>query len=210
MPWSVLPRCGSVESLAAGSIGGKHWMTVVRQDPKETFAPLAELVAKCCSMVSVSWPCLWGTGVLAARRIARPIQLLQGGVQEIGSGRLERRLELKTGDEIEELADAFNQMASNLQRSFGQIEQRMREVRALEEKYRDLIEHSPEMIYQLDRSGQFVHVNKTGLDKLGYQLSEMLIDEALGCCPQRTGGARAAISRAAGLSRAELRWKPCF
>src|SRR6185369_8405432 len=61
------------------------------------------------------------------------------------------------------------------QRSFGQIEQRMGEVRALEEKYRDLIEHSPEMIYQLDRSGRFVHVNKTGLDKLGYQLNEMLM-----------------------------------
>ena len=50
------------------------------------------------------------------------------------------------------LADAFNQMAANLQRSFGQIEQRMGEVRALEEKYRDLIENSPEMIYQLDRA----------------------------------------------------------
>src|SRR6185312_7071435 len=99
---------------------------------------------------------LWGTGVLVARRIARPIQLLHGGVQEIGSGRLERRLELKTGDEIEELADAFNQMAHNPQQSSGHIEQRMGEVRAIEEKYRDLIEHSPEMIYQLDRMGQFV------------------------------------------------------
>ncbi len=78
----------------------------------------------------------------------------------------------------------------------------------LEEKYRDLIEHSPEMIYQLDRSGQFVHVNKTGLDKLGYQLERNVDDEALGCRPTRTGGTRAAISRAARLSRAELRWKP--
>jgi PAS domain S-box-containing protein len=163
------------QSLASGSIGGKHWVTIVRQDPKETFAPLKELVAKVLLYGLGVLAVLWGTGVLAARRIARPIQLLQGGVQEIGSGRLERRLELKTGDEIEELAGAFNEMASNLQRSFGQIEQRMREVRALEEKYRDLIEHSPEMIYQLDRSGQFVHVNKTGLDKLGYQLSEMLM-----------------------------------
>lgn len=163
------------EPLAPGSIGGKHWVTVVRQDPKETFAPLSDLVAKVLLYGLAVLAVLWGTGVLAARRIARPIQLLHGGVQEIGTGRLERRLELKTGDEIEELADAFNQMASNLQRSFGQIEQRMREVRALEEKYRDLIEHSPEMIYQLDRSGQFVHVNKTGLDKLGYQLNEMLL-----------------------------------
>jgi PAS domain S-box-containing protein len=163
------------QPLAPGSIGGKHWVTVVRQDPKETFAPLGDLVAKVLLYGIAVLAVLWGTGLLAARRIARPIQLLHGGVQEIGSGRLERRLELKTGDEIEELAGAFNQMASNLQRSFGQIEQRMKEVRALEEKYRDLIEHSPEMIYQLDRSGRFVHVNKTGLDKLGYQLTEMLM-----------------------------------
>jgi PAS domain S-box-containing protein len=163
-----------VERLAAGSIGGKHWVTVVRQDPEETFAPLGELVARVALFGLMVLAALWGTGVVVARRIALPIQLLQEGVQEIGSGRLEKRLELKTGDEIEQLAQSFNQMACNLQRSFGQIEQRMMEVRQLEEKYRDLIEHAPEMIYQLDRGGRFVHVNKTGLDKLGYTLDEML------------------------------------
>ena len=162
------------ERLARGSIGGKQWITVVRQDPQETFAPLAELVAKVLLYGLAVLAVLWGTGILVARRIARPIQLLHEGAQEIGSGRLDQRLELKTGDEIEGLAGAFNDMAANLQRSFGQIEQRMLEVRRLEEKYRDLIEHSPEMIYQMDRTGQFVHVNKTGLDKLGYQLDEML------------------------------------
>ncbi|HSB44791.1 MAG TPA: PAS domain S-box protein [Nitrospira sp.] len=162
------------DRLAPGSIGGKQWITVVRQDPQETFAPLADLVAKVLLYGLAVLGVLWGTGVLVARRIARPIQLLHDGVQEIGSGRLEQRLELKTGDEIERLAEAFNQMAANLQRSFGQIEQRMADVHRLEEKYRDLIEHSPEMIYQLNRSGQFVHVNKTGLDKLGYSLDEML------------------------------------
>ena len=162
------------ESLAPGSLGGKQWITVVRQDPQETYAPLAELVAKVLLYGLLVLAVLWGTGVIVARRIAHPIQLLHDGVREIGSGRLDRRLELKTGDEIEGLADAFNQMATNLQRSFAQIEQRVVDVRHLEEKYRDLIEHSPEMIYQLNRSGQFVHVNKTGLEKLKYTLDEML------------------------------------
>jgi PAS domain S-box-containing protein len=172
------------DQLAPGSIAGKHWVTVVRQDPQETFAPLAELVAKVFFFGLAVLAVLWGTGVIVARRIARPIQLLQDGVQEIGSGRLEQRIELKTGDEIERLAQAFNQMACNLQRSFGQIEQRMAEVRQLEEKYRDLIEHSPEMIYQLDRSGRFVHVNKTGLDKLGYPLDDMLAMRLWDLVPQ--------------------------
>ncbi|HEU4685672.1 MAG TPA: PAS domain S-box protein [Nitrospira sp.] len=162
------------DRLAPGSIGGKEWITVVRQDPRETFAPLGELVVKVLLYGVGVLAVLWGTGVVVARRIARPIKLLHDGAREIGSGRLDQRLKLRTGDEIEGLADAFNEMAVNLQQSFGQIERRMEEVRRLEEKYRDLIEHSPEMIYQLDRVGQFVHVNKTGLDKLGYQLDEML------------------------------------
>ncbi|MEO6307770.1 MAG: PAS domain S-box protein [Nitrospiraceae bacterium] len=162
------------ESLAPGSLGGHQWITVVRQDPQETYAPLAELVAKVLLYGLLVLAVLWATGVLVARRIARPIQVLHDRVREIGSGRLDRRLELKTGDEIEGLADAFNQMAENLQRSFAQIEQRVVDVRRLEEKYRDLIEHSPEMIYQLNRIGRFVHVNKTGLEKLKYTLNEML------------------------------------
>ncbi|HEX7093480.1 MAG TPA: PAS domain S-box protein [Nitrospiraceae bacterium] len=162
------------ESMAPGSLGGNQWITVVRQDPQETYAPLADLVAKVLLYGLLVLAVLWGTGMVVARRIARPIQLLHDGVREIGSGRLDRRLELKTGDEIEGLADAFNQMATNLQRSFEQIEQRVVDVHRLEEKYRDLIEHSPEMIYQLNRSGRFVHVNKTGLEKLKYSLDEML------------------------------------
>ena len=162
------------DQLATGSIGGKRWITVVRQDPSEIFAPLGELMAKVLLFGMLVLVVLSGTGVIVARRIARPIQVLHDGVQQIGSGRLEQRLELSTGDEIEGLAQAFNQMASNLQRSFGQIEQRMAEVRRLEEKYRDLIEHAPEMICQLDRGGRLVHVNKTGLDKLGYTPDEML------------------------------------
>jgi len=162
------------ETLAPGSLGGNQWITVVRQDPQETYAPLAELVAKVLLYGLLVLAVLWGTGMVVARRIARPIQLLHDGVREIGSGRLDRRLELKTGDEIEGLADAFNQMAENLQRSFAQIEQRVVDVHRLEEKYRDLIEHSPEMIYQLNRSGRFVHVNKTGVEKLKYTLDEML------------------------------------
>lgn len=162
------------EPLAPGSMGGKHWVTVVRQDPEETYAALGQLVVKVGLYGLGVLAVLWGTGLLVARRIVRPIKALHDGVLEIGGGRLDQRLAIKTGDEIEHLALAFNQMAANLKLSFAQIEQRMNEVRGLEEKYRDLIENSPEMIYQLDRAGQFVHVNKTGLEKLGYSREEML------------------------------------
>ncbi len=163
------------EPLAPGSMGGKQWVTVVRQDPEETYAALEQLVAKMMLYGTGVLTVLLVTGLVVARRIVRPIKALHDGVLEIGGGRLDQQLTIKTGDEIEHLALAFNQMAANLKLSFAQIEQRMSEVRGLEEKYRDLIEHSPEMIYQVDRAGRFVHVNKTGLDKLGYSREEMSV-----------------------------------
>ena len=174
--------------LEPGSLGGKRWMTIVRQDPAETFAPLGELIAKVLVFGVVVSLGLGGIGVLVARRIAKPVRLLHDGVQQIGSGRLDQRVELKTGDEIEGLARAFNQMATNLQLSFGQLEQRIAEIRQLEEKYRDLIEHAPEMICQLDRGGRLVHVNKTGLDKLGYSRQEMLTMKLWELVPQGQEG----------------------
>ena len=42
-----------------------------------------------------------------------------------------------------------------------------------EERYRDLVENSPEMIHLLSPEGRFLHANKTERDKLGYSLDEL-------------------------------------
>ena len=47
-------------------------------------------------------------------------------------------------------------------------------IRDSEGKYRDLIENAPEMIHQLDAQGRFLDVNKTELERLGYDCREML------------------------------------
>lgn len=162
------------EHLASGSLGGKRWMTFIRQDPRETYAPLDQLLVKVAAYGAVVFVVLWGIGVIVAKRLARPIRSLREGADRIGAGNLDHQLVVKTGDEIEHLAEAFNRMAANLKQSFGQLEQRMGEIRRLEERYRDLIENSPEMIHQLNKAGQFVHVNKTELEKLGYSREGML------------------------------------
>jgi len=112
--------------------------------------------------------------LVVARKIVSPIQTLHEGVQRIGAGNWDHPLVLKTGDEIEALSHAFNKMVVDLKQSFSQLNTQMEEIRLLEERYRDLIENSPEMIHQLDKTGRFVHVNETELEKLGYTLVEML------------------------------------
>jgi sigma-B regulation protein RsbU (phosphoserine phosphatase) len=51
-----------------------------------------------------------------SKTISNPIALLTKEAAEIGNGNLDRTISIKTGDEIEELANAFNRMTEELQR----------------------------------------------------------------------------------------------
>ena len=61
-----------------------------------------------------------------ARRVVRPVRILREGVERIGTGDLGYRLDLKTGDEIEVLADEFNKMTTQLQEVYSNLEHKGR------------------------------------------------------------------------------------
>jgi signal transduction histidine kinase len=62
---------------------------------------------------------------LVARRVLRPLKRLGEGVKRIGSGDLNYRVDLRTGDEIESLAEEFNKMAVGLQQAHEDLEQKV-------------------------------------------------------------------------------------
>jgi len=76
---------------------------------------------------------IWGTGLLAlllilggaafmARRVTGPLAEMQAAAKEMGAGNLTRRAQVRTGDELEEMANAMNRMASHLADSIGQLD----------------------------------------------------------------------------------------
>ena len=65
-------------------------------------------------------------GMFLARKMVVPIQALQAGAARIGSGDLSQRIAIKTGDELEALADQFNDMAGRLQDSYTNLERKGR------------------------------------------------------------------------------------
>jgi signal transduction histidine kinase len=66
------------------------------------------------------------------RSLAGPIRALQEGATRIGQGDLKSRIDVKTGDELQSLAEHFNQMAGQLQESYanleGKVEERTRQL----------------------------------------------------------------------------------
>jgi signal transduction histidine kinase/HAMP domain-containing protein len=64
-------------------------------------------------------------GALLARRMVVPIRALQAGAQRMGGGDLGHRLDIKTGDELEALANQFNRSAEALEESYAGLERKV-------------------------------------------------------------------------------------
>jgi nitrate/nitrite-specific signal transduction histidine kinase len=62
---------------------------------------------------------------VGVRRLTTPINDLIRASREVAGGHLGQTIRAQTGDEIEELADQFNQMSIQLQESYANLEQRV-------------------------------------------------------------------------------------
>lgn len=60
--------------------------------------------------------------ILFSQVITRPVQALKRGSEAIGAGNLDYRVEIRTGDEFEDLAHSFNAMAGDLKEHLDELQ----------------------------------------------------------------------------------------
>ena len=77
---------------------------------------------------------------LLARRMTRPITLLEEGAKLIGAGQFDHKIDVHTGDELEGLAAEFNEMAGELALSQERSERIARLKRFLAPQIAELVE----------------------------------------------------------------------
>jgi C4-dicarboxylate-specific signal transduction histidine kinase len=118
------------------------WHVFVRQQPAESYAPIRDQLRNLAMIGLVMLGLLWAIGRYVAARIARPIQILQSGVEAISQGTYDRPLNIQTGDEFEELAAAVHRMADRLMASRTELEGLNRDLaRRVEEKTQEVTRH---------------------------------------------------------------------
>jgi signal transduction histidine kinase len=129
--------------LTSSSLNQTQWYTFIRQHPDETYSPVYNLLFKVgvqgFGLVFV----ISFLGFLAGQRIVKPILLLKKRAQSIGQAsyelatqenpthsnlKLKERINIQTGDEIEELSQAFNQMSLALEENLQTIKKQQKEL----------------------------------------------------------------------------------
>src|SRR5262245_51744158 len=101
------------------------WLVFVEQPLVEAFEGIRASIIRAAVLILVAVWLPVEAGLVLARRMVKPIQALQAGAERIGAGELSHRIEVKTHDELETLADQFNRTAAQLQESYANLEQKV-------------------------------------------------------------------------------------
>jgi signal transduction histidine kinase len=103
------------------------WRVFVEQPVAEVFETLDATILRSVALLVAGLLFSALAAMWLARRIVQPISTLQEGAAKIGAGELEQRIEVKTGDELEALAEQFNDMSAKLRESYAGLERKVEE-----------------------------------------------------------------------------------
>src|SRR5439155_18447111 len=104
---------------ASAPIWPLRWMMFVELPVQEAYASLYAALQRLAIVLLAASMFAVLAGVFLARRMVGPIQALRAGAERIGSGDFAQRISIRTGDELEGLANQFNDMGARLQESYA-------------------------------------------------------------------------------------------
>jgi signal transduction histidine kinase len=103
------------------------WVVIIERPAEEAYAPLYASMLRTATLLMVAFTMALLASLFMRQRVVRPLETLQRGVERIGKGDLNHQLDMKTGDEIEILADEFNEMATHLREAYTELERKVAE-----------------------------------------------------------------------------------
>jgi signal transduction histidine kinase len=124
---------------AAALVPRMNWSVFFEQPVSQAFGPVYELLFRTLWLFLLSIVLCVAAGTLLARRMTVPIKALETGASRIAAGEFDHQIKVRTGDELEALAEEFNHMATQLRESYGRLEQKV------EERTKDLAQSISEL-----------------------------------------------------------------
>jgi signal transduction histidine kinase len=130
------------------------WLVFVELPLSEALAPTYRSALRGFFVLLAGLVLASFAAMFLVRRMVGPIRMLQAGAAQIGAGDLDSRITVRTGDELEALADQFNTMAAQLQEYNAGLE------RTVEQRTQDLARS----VRELQALSDVVHAVNSTLD----------------------------------------------
>jgi len=118
---------------------GRHRLSVLYRVSYRNLAPgIGRLVYATAGLTLFSIVVSVLVAAALATRITRPVEELTAGAKDLAEGHFPRRLSIRSGDELQILAEAFNHMTERLKRNVEQLEESNHKLAAANEDLKEL------------------------------------------------------------------------
>jgi len=121
-----------------------RWFVLVERPAAEAYAALRSSLFRSGVLLLVGLGMAILASLMIGYRVVRPLQTLREGVARISGGDLKHHIDVQTGDELQMLADEFNEMTAKLRESYAGIEKISHLKRFFSPQLAELIELSGE------------------------------------------------------------------
>jgi class 3 adenylate cyclase/HAMP domain-containing protein len=124
---------------AASTVPKLGWSVLFEQPTAQALTPIRDQLVRIALLIGMGLMVAILAGTLLARRMIIPITALRDGAHKLGEGDFNHRIEVRTSDELEDLAGQFNRMAGQLQETYSNLETKV------DERTRDLAQSINEL-----------------------------------------------------------------
>jgi signal transduction histidine kinase/ActR/RegA family two-component response regulator len=145
----------------AAAVPGTAWMVFMEQQRSEALKPAWATLSRTLLLMGFGGLAALAAGIVFARRMAAPIVALRRATARIAAGDLGTPLELHRQDEIDDLAQDFNQMASRLRDLYASLEAKVAERTLQLSEARDVLSARAEELSRLKDEAERANAAKT-------------------------------------------------
>ena len=175
----VMAQRADVGQLSALVIGGRvrpdgptFYFFFPQQDIAEDLALLARVLTATSGVLLAISAVI---GAVAAAGVLRPIRRTRAAVRAVAAGDLDARLDERGGDELAELATAFNAMTAALRRTVGELQ----ELEAGQRRFVSDVSHELRTpLTALTTACDVLDANKEGLGEAGRRAVRLVVVES--------------------------------
>jgi signal transduction histidine kinase len=120
-------RTGGRVLTAHARIEPLDWTVFIEQPMEEAYAPLYAPLIRIGILLLLGLVLSLLASLALARYMVRPINALREGAVAIAAGNLDQKIDVRSGDELQDLAEQFNNMAAKLSESYAGLERKVDE-----------------------------------------------------------------------------------
>lgn len=160
---------------------GIRWALIAEIDESEVSQSLMNGALTGLGLFAIATLLVLYATVTVTRGLTAPIGQVAHAATALAGGDLSQRVQIRTGDEVEAMASAFNNMAEQIAGTMGALKQEITEreriqeaLKESEERFRSVIQSAREAVIIADARASIVSWNMGAEDVFGYREEEVL------------------------------------